>query len=577
MKLIFIRPILLLLCPFLLIELYAQPEPQGKRLKDIVTSPLIGALLVEENSNETVFLREFNTGTVNWYPAWNGWLSRYEFNFTSINNRVNILHSNNRSIMMHMFVGPNQYLPDWFKNNSWLSADMDDMLKNLIRSLMQSNNNANKIETWNIVNEVINYNANGFESTKWLEMGYEEDASGLTGSEKIFTEFPVYVRKAFEYAALYTNGKLELRDYGIEFSTSTKFKVFYQLAKHLKNKGVRLDAAGLQCHFSIQEKNYNWNDFKAAITKLKDLGVIVNITELDIADSEKSWTNEKAETQKQLYYECIKAACEAGVASIHTWGVTDNADPGWLLDQSPLLFDKNYNAKPAYYGFQAALTDYNLENKGIAVRASGSTGEEQMELYIDDVKTGTTQTLSTNMADYFFRTGNATGNIKIKFVNDGNTANGEDKNVQIDYITVNDNTFQAEDQVTNTGSWNSSQSQCGGVPSEWLFCEGYIDFGSANTPSIRVIENITTSKEGMTLFPNPVQGNTVTVTLKSSTEKTTQLNILHANGNLMIKRQVKLNKGANTITFNTGSLQKGVYIVEIETDGSKITKKLVKL
>jgi hypothetical protein len=50
--------------------------------------------------------------------------------------------------------------------------------------------------------------------------------------------------------------------------------------------------------------------------------------------------------------------------------------------------------------------------------------------------------------------------------------------VQIDYMTVNGSTRQAEDQSYNTGVWQDGD--CGGEYSEWLHCEGCIGFGDVS-------------------------------------------------------------------------------------------------
>ena len=58
------------------------------------------------------------------------------------------------------------------------------------------------------------------------------------------------------------------------------------------------------------------------------------------------------------------------------------------------------------------------------------------------------------MANYSFST-TASGAIRVSFTND---ATGRD--VQIDYITVNGQTRQAEQQTENTGAWGNNR--CGG-------------------------------------------------------------------------------------------------------------------
>lgn len=104
----------------------------------------------------------------------------------------------------------------------------------------------------------------------------------------------------------------------------------------------------------------------------------------------------------------------------------------------------------------------------IVVRASGTNGDERINLRIDD-NTVESWTLSTNMSNYTW-SGSASGGITVQFDND---ASGRD--VQVDYIQVNGSTRQSEDQSYNTGVWQDNQ--CGGSNSEWLHCNGSIGFG----------------------------------------------------------------------------------------------------
>lgn len=112
-------------------------------------------------------------------------------------------------------------------------------------------------------------------------------------------------------------------------------------------------------------------------------------------------------------------------------------------------------------------------NNSITVRATGTTGVESITLRVGgtDVQTWT---LSTFMMDYTAST-NLTGDIHVAFTND----NEADADVQVDYIIVNGVTRQAEDQSENTGAWGNNQCG-GGSNSEWLHCNGYINFGSVS-------------------------------------------------------------------------------------------------
>ena len=107
----------------------------------------------------------------------------------------------------------------------------------------------------------------------------------------------------------------------------------------------------------------------------------------------------------------------------------------------------------------------------VVIRAKGSTGQEEMELLVDDQSVAR-WTVSPDWQNYTIRT-SLGDNVKVAFTNDLTTRrNGRtiDRNLRVDRITLNGQVLQAEDQAENTGSF--SQGRCGGVPSEWLYCGG---------------------------------------------------------------------------------------------------------
>ncbi|MGB3612075.1 MAG: cellulose binding domain-containing protein [Cellvibrio sp.] len=121
----------------------------------------------------------------------------------------------------------------------------------------------------------------------------------------------------------------------------------------------------------------------------------------------------------------------------------------------------------------SSSTGGDTGNNSITVRAAGTTGVESITLRVGgtDVQTWT---LSTFMMDYTART-NLTGDIHVAFTND----NDADADVQVDYIIVNGVTRQAEDMSENTGAWGNNRCG-GGSNSEWLHCNGYINFGTVS-------------------------------------------------------------------------------------------------
>lgn len=105
----------------------------------------------------------------------------------------------------------------------------------------------------------------------------------------------------------------------------------------------------------------------------------------------------------------------------------------------------------------------------ITVRMSGVVGDESVSLEIGG-STIETWTLSASMSDYSVTT-SVTGELRVAFTNDSG-----DRDVQVDYVSVNGTTYQAEDQEDNTGAYSGS---CGGGSySEMLHCDGSIGFGN---------------------------------------------------------------------------------------------------
>ncbi len=351
--------------------LSAQPTPTGFGLRDVNTDVIVGTTLqtgmsdtqsvLTENSNlQKIFLREFNLGQLTCYPAWETWKAKNNNNFSAFNTMINWLISKDRLVAARLLVGPDTYFPDWFKTKTFSKNELDSLMADYIKTAITSNDNNTKVEYWNVANETLDStthyynNSNSGIHCRFQELGMETDNSGLTGVDKVNSEHPVYIRKAFEYARKYTTKKLELRDFGIEFWNEGKSKAFYQLVKHLLNSGTPLDAVGFQGHFDLNTENH-WNKLTEAILKYKKLGLEVYITEIDFAYKSTNWNKQKALKQKQQYTLMMRAIVEANPSWICFWGIRDNWNKYWLYNRHPLLFEEDLTPKPAYYGVQEGL------------------------------------------------------------------------------------------------------------------------------------------------------------------------------------------------------------------------------
>jgi endo-1,4-beta-xylanase len=94
------------------------------------------------------------------------------------------------------------------------------------------------------------------------------------------------------------------------------------------------------------------SSYQANLQRFADLGVDLQITELDVGGSGSGQAN----VYRQVTQACMNVARCTGIT---TWGITDRHT--WRPNDTPLLFDTNYQKKQAY---QAVLDVLNSGGGG---------------------------------------------------------------------------------------------------------------------------------------------------------------------------------------------------------------------
>ena len=366
-------------------DLIITTQVRGERNKAILRG-------TEAKKNREFVLKNYTGIQPSIYPAWDGgfWpkkeprsLEDFKIETKYFDELVNWGVENDFHIMHHCLIFPNKYFPTWFSKTNYTANELDYILEKFITEVLNANDNKNKVDVFNVINEIFamgksgkyRVSGDGKEDCKWMDMGFEKDMSGLEGEQKINSEHPIFVRKVFDLASNLTDAKLEIRDFNIAFG-GKKADALYQLIKHLKNTGVKVDAVGFQCHLNAGI-NYNYKNLRKNILRFIDLGVEVYITELDVGlnlwgqggnrkkvsdviKSEDDW-NWFFEEQNKIYYNLVKTAKQAGVKIISDWGFRDDIPyGGWRKDQKAWMVNKDYSRKGAYYSVLKAL--YDVDN-----------------------------------------------------------------------------------------------------------------------------------------------------------------------------------------------------------------------
>jgi hypothetical protein len=202
----------------------------------------------------------------------------------------------------------------------------------------------------------------------------------------------------------------------------------------------------------------------------------------------------------------------------------------------------------------------------IVVRARGSQGTETIELRVNNTAIAT-WTLTTAYQNY---SATGSGTVSVHFTNDNS---GRD--VQVDYVTIAGTTYQAENQATNTGVWMNNT--CGGSNSEWLNCNGYINFTTSGTSgaggggaAIEVPMPEEANASLLTAYPNPVTDR-ITITLPAEM-KAASIRVINASGNVLIREKAS----GVSHTLDMTHLPGGLYLIRANEGAKSRMLKIIK-
>jgi GH35 family endo-1,4-beta-xylanase len=146
-------------------------------------------------------------------------------------------------------------------------------------------------------------------------------------------------------------------DYGAE-GLGRKSDDVYALLRRHKERGAPIGGVGLQMHVAAQSRPPS-GDIAANMRRLADLGLLVNISEMDVRIKDVAGDKAARLQVQRREYQDLVAVClnEPFCHAVTFWGFTDKHSwiDGFFGPDDPLLFDEAYAAKPAFFGVQDAL------------------------------------------------------------------------------------------------------------------------------------------------------------------------------------------------------------------------------
>lgn len=270
------------------------------------------------------------------------------FTFQTVDQMTQILKDNGFNIIGHTTAWHSQ-------SPSWLWSDPAKARERLEKHIEAVITNSGKdLTAIDVVNEAFSDSA---QDGAWQDQLRTEGWFSALGADFIEIAFRKAdeVRKAIGRPDL----KLYYNDYNLD--GPGKSTAVYNMVKELREKGVPIDGIGMQSHFNQSTSPKNVRRSLELFGSIP--GIEISVTEMDITIQSSlgnAGLNETEDKQQAAQYAQLFSlyreyaagpanpdAAKRLITRVTLWGTTDNAS--WRGDRFPLLFDKNYQAKGAYY------------------------------------------------------------------------------------------------------------------------------------------------------------------------------------------------------------------------------------
>lgn len=296
-----------------------------------------------------------------------------EFYFDEADKFVEFGEANGMFIIGHCLVWQNQ-APDWFfvdeKENDVSREVLIERMRNHITTIVSRYKG--RIHGWDVVNEAF-LDDGSFRNNKFYEIIGED-----------------YIKLAFQFA-YEADPETELYYNDFAMSLEGKRKGVADMVKSLQEQNVKIDGIGMQGHMGMDYPDKE--EFEKSIIAYSEFGVKVMITEMDIivlpfpaSNTADISLNVEYQQAMNPYAEglpdSVATAWEARyvdffklflkhkdkISRVTLWGVSDANS--WRNDwpikgrtDYPLLFDRNYQAKPVVNEIIKMADSIKTENK----------------------------------------------------------------------------------------------------------------------------------------------------------------------------------------------------------------------
>lgn len=309
-----------------------------------------------------------------------------EFDFSAADALVDQVLSDDLQMHGHVLVWHQQSRDLLHSDEDGNPLEREEALDNL-RTHVQTvvEHYGEQVISWDVVNEAMGNNP----------PNPEDWQSSLRESGWYRAIGPDYIEEAFLAAQeVVDENEWDIKFYYNDYNDDNRNKAdaIYHMVEEINeryaednNGELLIDGVGMQGHYNLST---NPENVRRSLENFIELGVEVGVTELDItAGSEGTLTEDEAIMQGLLYAELFQLYKEHAehISRVTFWGLNDGSS--WRSDQNPLLFDRNLQAKPAYYAVVDPETflEENEWPERDARHGEAAFGTPEIDGEIDDI------------------------------------------------------------------------------------------------------------------------------------------------------------------------------------------------
>jgi len=321
----------------------------------------------KDSLGEQIVLTEYNTITPENSMKWMYMEPEQgKFEFETADKYIDFSTKNDIAFIGHNLVWHSQ-LAGWVEKIE-SKEELSASLKNHVQTVAARY--SGKIHGWDVVNEALNEDGTLRNSLFLKQLG------------------PDYLINSFKWAEE-ADPKAELYYNDYNMTRQEKRAGAIKLVKDIQASGARIDGIGMQAHWGLEDPTLE--EIETSILEYSDLGIQVMITEFDITVLPNPWDLEGAEvsqnfegsehmnpytkelpdsvnTQLAQRYKDIFSLFKKHsdkISRVTFWGINDGVSwlNSWPIEERtnyPLLFDREYNRKPAYYSVLEIAKDSAL-------------------------------------------------------------------------------------------------------------------------------------------------------------------------------------------------------------------------